>query len=101
MDVDTLAACLRTSGGIESIVKALLPHLRGLAAAELLPGFPMVRVDPVTAGQIRQGRDFHSSPFQVPRNSQHVKAIDEYGTLVAIGELLAPNLYHPSVVMAA
>ncbi len=68
--------------------------------AELLPAFPIVRVDPLVAGQIRQGRDFHSSPFSVPRNSRHVKAIDEYGKLVAIGELVAPNLYHASVVMA-
>jgi hypothetical protein len=60
-----------------------------------------VQVDPLTAGYIRQGRDFHSSPFHVPRNAKYVKAIDEYGVLIAIGELLAPNLYHPSVVMSA
>jgi len=40
-----------------------------IPAAELLPHFPLVRVDPLTAGQIRQGRDFHSSPFQVARKS--------------------------------
>jgi len=71
-----------------------------IPAAELLPNFPLVRVDPLTAGQIRQGRDFHSSPFQVVRNTKFVKAVDEYGALVAIGELVAPNLYHPAVVMA-
>lgn len=72
-----------------------------IPAAELLPAFPVVHVDPLLAGQIRQGRDFHSSPFHVPKNAPHVKAIDEYGSLVAIGELRAPNLYHPSVVLAA
>jgi tRNA pseudouridine55 synthase len=79
----------------DALLQVLIP------AAELLPAFPLVRVDPLTAGQIRQGRDFHSSPFHVPRNSKHVKAVDEYGSLVAIGELRAPNLYHPSVVMFA
>lgn len=86
-------AALETLRAEDALPQVLIP------AAELLPAFPSVRVDPLTAGQIRQGRDFHSSPFQVPRNSRHVKAIDEYGALVAIGELRAPNLYHPSVVM--
>ena len=84
---------LEALGNEDALPQVLIP------AAELLPSFPMVRVDPLTAGQIRQGRDFHSSPFYTPRNSKHVKAIDEYGALVAIGELRAPNLYHPSVVM--
>ena len=85
---------LENLGAEDALPQVLIP------AAELLPSFPMVRVDPMTAGQIRHGRDFHSSPFQVPRNTKHVKAIDEYGTLVAIGELRAPNLYHPAVVMS-
>jgi tRNA pseudouridine55 synthase len=90
----------RTIAELEALrAEDALPQVL-IPAVELLPAFPMVRVDPLTAGQIRQGRDFHSSPFQVPRNSRHVKAIDEYGALVAIGELRAPNLYHPSVVMA-
>jgi tRNA pseudouridine55 synthase len=89
----------RTIAALEMLrAEDALPQVL-IPAVELLPWFPLVRVDPLTAGQIRQGRDFHSSPFQVPRNSQHVKAIDEYGALVAIGELRAPNLYHPSVVM--
>ena len=88
-------AALEALRAEDALPQVLIP------AAELLPSFPSVRVDPLTAGQIRQGRDFHSSPFQVPRNSRHVKAIDEYGALVAIGELRAPNLYHPSVVVGA
>jgi tRNA pseudouridine55 synthase len=87
-------AALETLRAEDALPQVLIP------AAELLPSFPMVRVDPLTAGQIRQGRDFYSSPFQVARNTKHVKAVDEYGALVAIGELRAPNLYHPSVVMA-
>jgi tRNA pseudouridine55 synthase len=91
----------RTIAALEALrAEDALPQIL-IPAAELLPSFPMVRVDPLTAGQIRQGRDFHSSPFQVARNTKHVKAIDEYGALVAIGELRAPNLYHPSVVLAA
>jgi tRNA pseudouridine55 synthase len=91
----------RTIAALEALrAEDALPQIL-IPAAELLPSFPMVRVDPLTAGQIRQGRDFHSSPFQVARNTKHVKAIDEYGALVAIGELRAPNLYHPSVVMAS
>lgn len=91
----------RTIAALEVLrAEDALPQIL-IPAAELLPSFPLVRVDPLTAGQIRQGRDFHSSPFTVPRNSKYVKAIDEYGKLIAIGELLAPNLYHPSVVMAA
>lgn len=90
----------RTIAALEAVrAEDALPQVL-IPAAELLPSFPLVRVDPLTAGQIRNGRDFHSSPFQVPRNSQHVKAIDEYGALVAIGELRAPNLYHPSVVIS-
>jgi tRNA pseudouridine55 synthase len=89
----------RTIEALETLrAEGALPQVL-IPAAELLPSFPMVRVDPLTAGQIRQGRDFRSSPFQVARNTRHVKAIDEYGALIAIGELRAPNLYHPAVVM--
>ena len=91
----------RTPAALEALRdEDALPQVL-IPAAELLPLFPVVHVDPLTAGQIRQGRDFHSSPFNTPRNAPHVKAVDEYGALVAIGELLAPNLYHPAVVLAA
>ena len=97
---DFFIAQARTIAALEILrAEDALPQVL-IPAAELLPSFPQVRVDPLTAGQIRQGRDFYSSPFLVPRNTQHVKAVDEYGALVAIGELRAPNLYHPSVVMA-
>ncbi len=73
-----------------------------LAAGELLPEFPAVWVDAVTAGQIRQGRDFHVSPFRERRGSQFVKAmegVEGKATLLAVGEMAMPNVYHPVVVL--
>lgn len=65
----------------------------------LLPGFPSETVDAITAGQIRQGRDFRVSPFRIQRGAPYVKAIDPDGALLAIGELKLPNLYHPMMVL--
>jgi tRNA pseudouridine55 synthase len=73
--------------------EALLP------ASELLPDFPPVWVDAITAGEIRQGRDFHVSPFRERRDSQFVKAIEGNNTLLAVGEATMPNVYHPIVVL--
>lgn len=70
-----------------------------IPAARMLPGFPSEAVDAITAGQIRQGRDFRVSPFRVQRGAPFVKAIDPDGTLLAIGELKLPNLYHPMMVL--
>jgi tRNA pseudouridine55 synthase len=70
-----------------------------IPAAKLLPHFPSEFVDQITAGQIRQGRDFRVSPFRVQPNSQYVKAISPDGDLLAIGEVKLPNLYHPILVM--
>ncbi len=67
--------------------------------AELLPHFSAQIVDEVTAGRIRQGRDFAVSPFRLNRESRFVKAIAPSGELIAIGELRLPNLCHPSVVL--
>jgi len=72
---------------------ALIPPLR------MLPDFPSVYVDPLTAGQIRQGRDFQASPFRTPQGSRYVKAVSSDGELIAIGEAKLPHLYHPSVVL--
>lgn len=68
-------------------------------ASHLLPEFPSERVDDLTAGQIRQGRDFRVSPFRVQKGARYVKAIDSAGALLAIGELKLPNLYHPMLVL--
>jgi tRNA pseudouridine55 synthase len=70
-----------------------------IAMSELLPEFPAVLVDDVTAKNIRHGRDFHVSPFRVSVGSPHVKAIGPDGRLVAIGRITLPNLYHPVVVV--
>jgi len=67
--------------------------------AELLPTFSSQYVDEVTVGRIRQGRDFAVSPFRPNRESRFVKALDPAGDLVAIGELVLPNLCHPTVVL--
>jgi tRNA pseudouridine55 synthase len=68
-------------------------------AAKLLPDFPAEMVDAITAGRIRQGRDFHVSPFRGSPGARFVKAISHEGTLVAIGEAKLPNIYHPVLVL--
>lgn len=103
--------CLRrTASGEFKIDQAHpLPELEQLAAenrlteamiqsARLLPLFPSELVDPFTAGQIRQGRDFRVSPFRSRGAMRYVKAITADGELVAIGEVRLPNVYHPVLV---
>jgi len=68
-------------------------------AADLLPQFPPVYVDEITAGQIRHGREFNVSPFRVNAGAEHVKAIGPDGSLLAIGRILLPHVYHPIVVL--
>ena len=81
---------LAAAGRLE---EALIP------AAQLLPEFSCEIVDDLTAGQIRHGRDFHTSPFRVRANTRYVKAISSTGELIAIGEARLPNLYHPMLVL--
>lgn len=69
--------------------------------SELLPEFPGVLVDDVTATNIRHGRDFSVSPFRVNLGAPHVKAIGPDGQLVAIGQIALPHIYHPVVVLAS
>jgi tRNA pseudouridine55 synthase len=73
--------------------EALIP------ASELLPEFPSVIVDDLTAGQVRQGRDFPTSPFRAASGTRYVKAVSTEGQLVAIGEAKLPHIYHPVVVL--
>jgi tRNA pseudouridine55 synthase len=73
--------------------EALIP------AASMLPDFASVHVEPLTAGQIRQGRNFPVSPFRVQQGTRYVKAVSSDGELIAIGEAVLPNLYHPAVVL--
>lgn len=69
-----------------------------IPAARLLPEFPVVPVDDTTLAQIRNGREFRSSPFS-GITARHVKAVNSAGELVAIGEARMPNLYHPVLVL--
>jgi tRNA pseudouridine55 synthase len=76
----------------ERLVDAIVPP------SKLLPGFPAVFVDDVTASQIRNGRNFPGSPFH-SQAAKYVKAVTRSGELVAIGEAVLPNVYHPMVVL--
>lgn len=89
----------RTIAQLESLAadERLLDAL--VSAAQMLPGFPSVFVDDVTAAQIRNGRNFPAPPFRSQPASRYVKAVTRQGELVAIGEAVLPNLYHPMVVM--
>ena len=68
-------------------------------AVDLLPDFPPEVVDSVTAGFIRQGRDFRISPFRNLGSTRYIKAVAQDGELVAIGEAKLPHLYHPILVL--
>lgn len=81
---------LREQGRLE---EACIP------AGRLLPEMPCEIVDALTAGQIRQGRDFRISPFRSRAGARFVKAVTREGDLVAIGEARLPNLYHPVLVL--
>lgn len=106
-----LSALRRTRAGAFDISRArTLEELAAMAAegrfaealipaVDLLPEFPIERVDLPTAGQIRQGRDFRVSPFRVRMGAPFVRAVGEDGELVAIGEMKLPNLYHPMLVL--
>jgi len=101
----------RTASGEFEIDQArTLEQLEQLAAEErlidayvppskLLPGMPSVFVDDLTVRLVRNGRNFPASPFRSQPASKHVKAVTRTGELVAIGEVVMPNLYHPVVVL--
>jgi len=83
-------AALAEAGRFEEVV---------IPAAQLLPEIPAETVDALTAGQIRNGRDFRISPFHARAPGRFVKAVNSEGQLVAIGEARLPNLYHPVLVL--
>lgn len=102
-----LTALRRTRSGDFSIEKAYtLAQLETniedavLPASGLLPGFPCVVMDSASEAQIRHGRNFRTNPFRVDTGTKFVKALTESGALLAIGEAVLPNLYHPVVVLA-
>ena len=106
-----LTALRRTSSGEFTLAHSrTLQQLEDLAlddrlseamipAADLLPAFPNVFVDEVTVSQIRNGRNFPASPFRSGPPTKYVKAVSRGGELIAIGEIVLPNLYHPAVVI--
>lgn len=76
----------------ERLLDALIPP------AAMLPGLPTVFLDEVTTNQVRQGRNFPASPFRAQSASRFVKAVTGQQELVAIGEAVLPNVYHPVTV---
>lgn len=98
-----ITALRRTRSGDFTLEQArtitqLESELEIIPAAQLLANFPLVETDGDTSAKIRHGRDFHTNPFLVPIDSKYVKAVSGSGELIAIGEAVLPNLYHPVVV---
>jgi tRNA pseudouridine55 synthase len=102
--------CRVASGEFELSHARTIAQLESLAAAErlvdafiptaaMLPNFPAVFVDDVTAAQVRNGRNFQASPFRSPLGARYVKAVTRQEELIAIGEAVLPNVYHPVVVL--
>ena len=77
----------------DRLVDAIIPP------AGLLPNIPAVFVDDLAAAQIRNGRNFPASPFRSEAASRRVRALTRHWDLVAVGEAVLPNLYHPVVVL--
>jgi tRNA pseudouridine55 synthase len=117
-DLGRLAGCgahleeLRrvASGEFELAQARTMEQLESLAASErlvdafipaslMLPAFPSVFVDDVTVAQIRNGRNFQASPFRAPMGGRYVKAVSRKEELIAVGEAVLPNIYHPVVVL--
>jgi tRNA pseudouridine55 synthase len=84
---------LQSLAADDRLLDAIVP------AEKILPGMPNVYVDDATVALIRHGRNFPASPFRSDAASRHVKALTRQGDLVAIGEAVLPNLYHPVVVL--
>ena len=84
---------LESLAASERLIDALIPM------AQLMPQFPAIFVDDLTASQIRNGRNFHGSPFRAQPAAKYVKAVTGGGALVAVGEAVLPNVYHPAVVL--
>jgi tRNA pseudouridine55 synthase len=75
------------------VEKAVVP------LGKLLPHLPAEHFDVQVEAQIRQGRNFRTSPFVVPPGAPIVRALSRSGELIAIGELKVPNIYHPCTVL--
>lgn len=73
--------------------EALIP------ASQLLPEMPSHKIDDLTAGHVRQGREFRTSPFLPNYEAPMVKAINDADELVAIAKAQLPGLYRPVCVL--
>jgi tRNA pseudouridine55 synthase len=89
----------RTLEALEELARADALHQILIPAASVLPEIPNAIVDALTAGQIRNGKDFRLSPFVDRSGAKYVKAVSPEGDLIAIGEVRMPNLYHPVLVL--
>jgi tRNA pseudouridine55 synthase len=89
----------RTLETLEELARADALHQILIPAASVLPDIPNATVDALTAGQIRNGKDFRLSPFVDRGAAKYVKAVSPEGDLIAIGEVRMPNLYHPVLVL--
>ncbi len=89
----------RTLEALEELARSSALHQALIPAVRVLPEIPNATVDALTAGQIRQGKDFRLSPFVDRAGAKYVKAVSPEGDLIAIGEVRLPNLYHPVLVM--
>jgi tRNA pseudouridine55 synthase len=89
----------RTMAQIESLVaeERLIDAL--IPASGLLPQMPEIYVDEIAAHRIRHGRNFPASPFRTAPAARYVKAVTAGRELIAIGEAVLPNIYHPVVVL--
>jgi tRNA pseudouridine55 synthase len=106
-----LAALRRIASGEFEIASArTIAQLEALAAGDglseaivpmalMMPAFPSVFVDEIAAAQIRHGRNFNASAFRAQPDAKFVKAVTGRGELVAVGEAVLPNVYHPAVVL--
>ena len=93
LDQARTIAQLESLAADERLLDALVP------ASQMLPGLPTVFVDDLAVTNIRHGRNFPASPFRSQPAARRVKAVSREGELVAIGEAVLPNLYHPAVVL--
>jgi tRNA pseudouridine55 synthase len=87
--IDQLAELAAEDRFIEAIVPG----------GELLTDMPAEQVDATTAGFIRQGREFRTSPFRKLSEAPLIKAVGPDGQLLAIGQIRLPNVYHPVLVL--
>ena len=84
---------LRSLANLRNLEEAVIP------AGKLLSQIPAEHFGLSIEAQIRQGRQFRSSPFVVSPGSPFVRALSQQGDLIAIGRLIVPNLYHPETVL--